>query len=65
MTVVETTSGPIEGRDKEGTLLFAGVPYAAPPVGEPGIRARDRRFSGINVTDMSGTDHVRENARHA
>ncbi|MCB1683194.1 MAG: carboxylesterase/lipase family protein [Pseudomonadales bacterium] len=39
MTVVETTSGPIEGRDKEGTLLFAGVPYAAPPVGELRFRA--------------------------
>ncbi len=33
MTIVETTYGPIEGREKDGTLLFAGVPYAAPPVG--------------------------------
>ena len=33
MPVLETTSGPIEGRAKDGTLLFAGVPYAAPPVG--------------------------------
>jgi len=37
MAIVETTTGPVEGRDKDGTLLFAGVPYAAPPVG-------DRRF---------------------
>ena len=29
---VDTQSGPIEGRMKEGALLFAGVPYAAPPV---------------------------------
>lgn len=34
MTIVETTYGPIEGRSKDGTLLFAGVPYAAPPTGD-------------------------------
>jgi para-nitrobenzyl esterase len=28
-----TTHGPIRGRSKEGVYLFAGVPYAAPPVG--------------------------------
>lgn len=39
MTIVETTSGPIEGREKNGTLLFAGVPYAAPPVGEARFKA--------------------------
>ncbi|MEQ8991032.1 MAG: carboxylesterase/lipase family protein [Pseudomonadales bacterium] len=33
MTIVETTSGPVQGRDKDGVLLFAGVPYAAPPIG--------------------------------
>ncbi len=38
-TIVETTSGPIEGREKNGTLLFAGVPYAAPPVGEARFKA--------------------------
>ncbi|XOV81450.1 MAG: carboxylesterase/lipase family protein [bacterium] len=32
-TTVETTCGPILGRRKEDVLLFAGVPYAAPPVG--------------------------------
>lgn len=34
MTIVETSYGPIEGRAKDGTLLFAGVPYAAPPIGD-------------------------------
>ena len=39
MPVVETTSGPIEGREKDGTWLFAGVPYAAPPIGERRFKA--------------------------
>lgn len=34
---VQTAYGPVEGRDKNGVFLFAGIPYAAPPVG-------DRRF---------------------
>ncbi len=29
---VETTCGPVTGRRKEDTYLFAGIPYAAPPV---------------------------------
>lgn len=29
-----TTTGPIAGRERSGALLFAGIPYAAPPVGE-------------------------------
>lgn len=28
-----TTFGPVVGRDKQAALLFAGLPYAAPPVG--------------------------------
>ena len=39
MPVVETTTGPVEGRNKEGTLLFAGIPYAAPPTGERRFKA--------------------------
>ena len=32
-TIARTLAGPVEGRVKEGVLLFAGIPYAAPPVG--------------------------------
>ena len=39
MTIAETTTGPIEGREKDGVLLFAGIPYAAPPVGAKRFRA--------------------------
>jgi len=44
MPVVETTTGPIDGREKEGALLFAGIPYAAPPTG-------DRRFKAAEPHD--------------
>jgi para-nitrobenzyl esterase len=33
-TVVETTSGKIEGVFRKGLYIFRGIPYAAPPVGE-------------------------------
>ncbi len=35
--IAETTSGPVQGRVKDDVLLFAGIPYAAAPIG-------DRRF---------------------
>ncbi len=35
--IANTTTGQLQGRERAGTLLFAGIPYAAPPVG-------DRRF---------------------
>ena len=31
--VARTQQGEVEGREKNGALLFAGIPYAAPPVG--------------------------------
>lgn len=29
-----TTAGPVVGRERRGVALFAGIPYAAPPLGE-------------------------------
>ena len=55
MTVIaETTKGKIAGREKSGALLFAGVPLAAPPVG-------DRRF--MPPEPHAGWDDVREATR--
>ncbi len=39
MTIAETTHGPVQGRSKDGVLLFAGIPYAAPPTGVNRFRA--------------------------
>ena len=37
--IVETTQGALRGREKHGALLFSGIPYAAPPIGEQRFRA--------------------------
>jgi para-nitrobenzyl esterase len=34
MTIVETTTGSVQGRVKDGISDFRGIPYAASPVGE-------------------------------
>ncbi len=31
---VQTTAGTVEGKDRAGVQLFAGIPFAAPPIGE-------------------------------
>jgi len=38
-TIAETSSGPVQGRVKDDVLLFAGIPYAAAPVGDLRFKA--------------------------
>src|SRR4051795_558796 len=39
MTVVDTTSGKLEGLAEGGLHVFRGIPFAAPPVGDLRLRA--------------------------
>src|SRR5437764_10364493 len=39
MTVVDTTSGKLEGLAEGGLHAFRGIPFAAPPVGDLRLRA--------------------------
>ena len=62
--IAETRSGPIEGREKDDVLLFAGIPYAAPPVADRRFRAaaphdgwtavRDARKFGPAAPQIAG-----------
>jgi para-nitrobenzyl esterase len=52
--IADTTSGKIAGRQKKGLHLFAGVPYAAAPVGE-------LRFQAPQI--HGGWDDVRDATR--
>jgi len=36
--IARTGQGRVEGREKEGVLLFAGIPYATPPTGDARFR---------------------------
>lgn len=38
-TIANTTYGPIQGKERGGVVLFSGVPYAAPPVGDLRFKA--------------------------
>jgi para-nitrobenzyl esterase len=51
-----TTLGEIEGREKHGALLFPGIPYAAPPVGNLRFRppAPHDGWSGVLETQRFG-----------
>lgn len=37
--IVDTSLGPIQGKLKNDVLLFSGVPYAAPPIGDQRFKA--------------------------
>ncbi len=49
MTIAQTTYGPVEGREKEGVLLFSGIPYAAPPTGPRRFRAPEPHDGWVSV----------------
>ncbi|HXQ44866.1 MAG TPA: carboxylesterase/lipase family protein [Acidimicrobiales bacterium] len=54
MTVTaETTAGKIAGRQKEGLLLFAGVPFAAAPTGPRRFRAPEPHPGWDEVRDAT------------
>lgn len=48
-TIAETTTGPVQGRIKDAVLLFAGIPYAAPPVGDLRFKAAQPHASWSQV----------------
>jgi len=51
--IASTRSGPVRGREKNGVLLFAGIPYAAPPVGERRFRAPELPDDWREVRDAT------------
>jgi para-nitrobenzyl esterase len=54
MTVVaKTAAGSISGRERDGVLAFAGVPFAAPPVGERRFRAPEPHPGWTGVRDAT------------
>jgi para-nitrobenzyl esterase len=59
MTVMAaTTTGKIAGREKDGVLLFAGIPYAAPPVGARRFRAPEPHQGWNDVRDATDFGQV-------
>jgi len=55
-TIATTTKGEVEGRVKEGVVLFAGIPYAAPPVGELRFKASQPHepWEGVRLAQRFG-----------
>jgi para-nitrobenzyl esterase len=56
--VVATTAGRIEGREVDGVLLFAGVPYATPPIGPRRFRAPEGHPGWDGVRDATAYGKV-------
>ena len=53
--LVETTSGALQGSPEGNAIVFRGVPYAQPPVGELRWRAPEpARLDGVIVADSFG-----------
>ena len=55
-SVARTASGQLQGREKSGVLLFAGIPYAAPPVEGRRFRAAEphERWTGVREARKFG-----------
>jgi len=51
--IADTTSGKIAGREKNGVLLFAGVPFAAAPTGDRRFRAPEPHEGWSDVRDAT------------
>lgn len=49
--IAETQSGTLKGRAKQDVLLFAGIPYAAPPTGSRRFRAAQLHDGWSGVRD--------------
>ena len=49
--IAETRSGAVQGRAKQDVLLFAGIPYAAPPTGSRRFRAAQPHDGWSGVRD--------------
>ena len=64
-TIATTTRGEVAGAEHDGVLRFAGIPFAAPPVGDLRFRApqphpkwdgvRDATAFGPVAPQMAGT----------
>jgi para-nitrobenzyl esterase len=52
-SIATTGSGEVRGREKNGVLLFAGIPYAAPPVGERRFRPPEEPDAWAGVRDAT------------
>ncbi len=52
-SIAKTLSGEVRGRERNGALLFAGIPYAAPPVGERRLRAPEPHERWHSVRDAT------------
>ena len=54
--VVRTGAGAVGGRQEDGTAVFRGIPFAAPPVGQLRFRAPSpaERWDGVREADVFG-----------
>src|SRR3954453_22830248 len=53
MTIAATRSGKVEGVERDGVLVFKGIPFAAPPVGPRRFLPPAREDSWDGVRDAT------------